>query len=1154
MCRKKILSSVLHIFAALTGVLGGHGTEGAPPEPPRIALDFQGPAGNTRALGFIGREGRIFAGGENKFVQIYDIVGNSLVPTNAIRWEFGRGALGGVNAACAIDGRELIIGGNSLRDNWGDVVIARIGGEVARRVLPHDNEILSIATSADGGLAATQTKSERVLLWDLKSGDKSLELNKVSNSTTKKAFRRLAFCGREKLLFSRSLSSGQQTELVIADLSVAPPRVSALDSFRTQVSGICTSSDGRVIVISAVDGKLVVRMNGLQAIPTMMNATVLLGVESSKSFILRNAVLSPDGQYLVLMGDCSQGGQIVSFLSLVSLPELQVVDQRFVRGSQSVVTAAFDGASTMLLSHNDSDESLLLWRIKDQLGNPVPKPLNAAPLATARGKGRFFSQARFRSDASDGSNGYQLVLKESDGVTSTIRIGSQPLQELGESAFLVNEPKTFGDGWKVLADTPGATDTVQTLRIIPPGKNPAESFKIPLDIQEQGLFSGAFCFIKSKARSPFAVAIGTRKNDGIFVYRLPDLESELPELVRYFRDHNGLISDLSVSTDQKYLVSCSPDKTVKLWSLEGIDKPAAESIFGASFSLDGDGSLRVRNLQKAGILFARGIREGDALVRVRNSSRDNGVTDSLDMDALLMKHQAFRNLNLWTERTGKRINPQNADLDDRINLFPGWEPLLTLVADDFGEWVTFTPEGYFDASIAEGDRLFGWQINQGPDKPPRFEPAEHLQKEFEKPDVIRQVLKLGNVPDALAALNQPVPPDLRADLKSKIERIPQIQVLSPNDGALTETNNSLPVKAKITYATPEDAQAFTVSASQSGRTLRLRERSRRGSIVDVEFDSQPLVESNQFTITAAESNKEVSSSLLGRASVNVFSRKEPEKKVGNVYLIGFAVEQYTKEKKLEFTIDSLVSFEKELSSFENLSRPYDRQKSRILTDSEVQRATVLETLRKFVTDRKTDMNQNDLVVVCVSGHGVSADVDEKGSQFYFLPADVDPASTSDLAGKAIRWKDLCDEVNNLNCDVLWIVDACHSGQAFDDAKKAFAECRGTGGRHVIMAAQAGGVTTEAISYQVKRSDLGGTALTMAIRESLSGSEVAPEVNDAVSLLWKDGRLSIDEISQYALGRTRYVSNKGQTIVFTPKVPESSLKPIIIGTGRAAVAK
>ncbi|MFM8477995.1 MAG: hypothetical protein ACKOEO_19595, partial [Planctomycetaceae bacterium] len=687
-------------------------------------------------------------------------------------------------------------------------------------------------------------------------------------------------------------------------------------------------------------------------------------------------------------------------------------------GREACRAAAFAADSSRLLTHNDDREQLLIWELRDPAGSLLQQPLQAAPLV-ATGRGRIFRQARFAAAASPGESGYQLVLQDSSSANAVITLGDSDLEEAPASAPntpppAVNAPDTFAPGWTVIAAEPAADALTQQLTITPPAGSPLAPMVISLSIPDQGLFSGAFALLKGNDGVPSAVAIGTRTIDGIFVYRLSAANGQAPQLVRYFRDHSSAISDLSVSTDQRYLVSCAGDKTVRIWSLEGLSLPQQQAVFGARFERSPQGTLVVRDLLKPGILFARGLREADSLTHLAGfATADQVITDVPRIESILQQHPAWEILDLWTSRSGFNIdNPAETVL--RIN--PGWEPLLTLVSDKAGEWVLFTPEGYFDASIAEGDRLFGWQINQGVDRTPRFEPAEHLQKEYEKPDVIRQVLQLGNVPDALAALNRPVAADLRQELQRRVLALPQVEILSPADGAELPAGQPVVVQARVTFVNPADAAAFEIQASHNGRVLPAPAIAGPPATREYTWQSQLPEAANSITVSARQPGEELTNSDQGRDTAAFFTGGRPRDPKARVYLLAFAVDQYLKSAPLQYSVGSVQGFQKDLQSARGLARPYGPL-SQVVADARVNWTSVTGTLADFIKAREAQASPDDLVILVVCGRGISRAVAVGGSvrtgvgeEFFFLPPQVDPRDLKQLDREGVRWKDLCRPV------------------------------------------------------------------------------------------------------------------------------------------------
>jgi WD40 repeat protein len=1158
--------SVWRWVAFLFTVLSAVSANAQRAETPKLAIDFRGPVGKTRVVGFAKSGHRFFAAGENKVVQWYDVAERGIVPTNVVRWEFSRGALGEINTAVlSTDGQKLLIGGCSLRGAGGDMIVADLRNQTIQGLIRVKSQIVSAAMTQDLSKVVSGDIDGSITLWTFNSGNyvpRKLQSGGGEDqlaSGLRNTFNPVHVVNDRFVLYFIPVSETQSTQYQLKAFDLeANAEASVVDQFDSTGTSLASSADGKVVIAGSSHGQLSIRRQGLLSQGEFTEIHSLMGEVKELEHRVRNIAVSPDGEQFVVMGDYDVKEPKRSFLSLFETATAKLLDRIEFAGFESCVTAAFDADGTQLLSHDDNAEQLLLWKLKTADGTEIDHPLSssASPPVVVNGRGRIFRSARFDKSRSSTDEGYRLALSDSLGRRTQILLGEGSLEEEADEVLAddsLNGPDAFAPGWALRFDEPENDLTTQNLYVVPPSgeKNAYEPIRLALN--DQGIFSGAYAYLQDEAGVPFAVAIGTRTIDGIFIYRIPPNLGETPLLIRYFRDHNGLISDLSVSSDQRYLVSCSIDKTVKIWSLEGLSLPIPQSVFGARVILEPDNKVRLRDVIKAGIFYARGLRDGDVVMRATNVSvEEELIEEPGEIFQLLESHPAFGALDIWTERTGTRFE---GDEDDVIRLNAGWEPLLTLVSDKAGEWVLFTPEGYFDASIAEGDRLFGWQINQGADRPPRFEPAEHLQKDFEKPEVIQQLLKTGNVPDALVALNRPVAQDMRQDLRSKVLALPKVEILSPADGATVPDTAAVEIQARVTFANAADANMFEIVAGHAGRSLTQTGYSLAGTEATVKWMTQELGETNVISVGAKEKETEISNSYQCKAEATVFSRRRPRSGEARVYMLAFAVDNYLKGQSLKYSVHSVAAFQNDLSSAKGLARDYGSL-SKVLTDKAVSWSSVSTTLSEFLKARKETASVDDLIIVVVCGQGVSKSVARGGStringgeEFFFLPYNVDRSDLRQLSEQGIRWKDICDPVNGIECDVLWIVDACHSAQARNEAKSAFSECRGLHGRHVIFADQTEPV--EASSYQVRKSDPGNTALLAAIRETLIGSEVNLDVTTAVTDLWRDNSLTFEELTDYSQPRIRQLAKslgKNQRIVFTPKAPSGHLRPLILGAG------
>ncbi len=106
------------------------------------------------------------------------------------------------------------------------------------------------------------------------------------------------------------------------------------------------------------------------------------------------------------------------------------------------------------------------------------------------------------------------------------------------------------------------------------------------------------------------------------------------------------------------------------------------------------------------------------------------------------------------------------------------ELLVTLFRGRDGEWVMWTPEGFYTGSPG-ADKIVGWQINQGPDKEARYVTAGQLRKALHRPDLVAAKIAgdpEGLVKEAAAKLNID-------ELICSKSLAPEVAILSPQDGA-----------------------------------------------------------------------------------------------------------------------------------------------------------------------------------------------------------------------------------------------------------------------------------------------------------------------------------------------------------------------------------
>ena len=127
---------------------------------------------------------------------------------------------------------------------------------------------------------------------------------------------------------------------------------------------------------------------------------------------------------------------------------------------------------------------------------------------------------------------------------------------------------------------------------------------------------------------------------------------------------------------------------------------------------------------------------------------------------------------------GRFLVSGSADQTVRLWNLKTRELLVTLFRGADGEWVMWTPQGFYTSSPA-GARLIGWQINHGPEHEAEYVAAAQLRQHLNRPDIVARAIQLASAEEAV---RQARGADFKiADLLAK--PVPRLRILSPEAGA-----------------------------------------------------------------------------------------------------------------------------------------------------------------------------------------------------------------------------------------------------------------------------------------------------------------------------------------------------------------------------------
>jgi WD40 repeat protein len=339
------------------------------------------------------------------------------------------------------------------------------------------------------------------------------------------------------------------------------------------------------------------------------------------------------------------------------------------------------------------------------------------------------------------------------------------------------------------------------------------------------------------------------------------------------------------------------------------------------------------------------------------------------------------------------------------------EPLLTVFVSG-PDWVAWTPEGYY-AATPGGEKLVGWTVNNGPDRLATFYPAERFRKALYRPDVIRLVLEKGGVREALEAANAA----RKAEGEAVAEGVADLETLLPPRATLQVVEAALPkVKVKAT--------AEAAARGQPVQSLRLLVDGRPLPGGQGVLDLKPAQDRAEAVWEAELPPGRHELKALARspdtagasAAVLIDVPAPSAADRPTLHVIAVGIDAYP-QKALRLTCavadarGLAEAFSGHCAGKDNL---FGGVRDTTLLDGRATRAAVLDALKRA----RQAVKPGDLLVFSFAGHGA-----RQGKGFYLLTAAADPAN---LAGTALSGEDLRAALKDLPCQVLLLLDACHS--------------------------------------------------------------------------------------------------------------------------------
>ena len=1144
---------------------------------PSLRLDLPGHTGEVRALAFFPDGERLVSGGRDKVAIVWslkdaaDAAGTAgraaRQRERALRWQVSRGTRGAIQALAVSAGAEpmVAIAGSGAMGSTGEILLLRAADGTIVKTLGggdrqgHRSSVGALDFTRDGRWLVSQDLGGAVFAWDRTADWQPVEV-----------------AGREEARFGRANATALARypalrplcavgDTAVAFGAIAGDPAAPTPTWRVQVvdlaapgrpartlpqehAGVITAlaatDDGRRIVSADVTGKVFVMPATGDEAPVILSLPVGEGTRA----VAESLAIGPDGRR-VAVG--VTGGS--TRLEIWDAESAQRLVERPTAAPVRAVRISRDGRR--IAWSGGADREVFVAALAEVGGATAPLVLG--------GVGRRITRIAFaRAAAPPPAPQQRNIVRRRQPAAPLAAAPRRIAVAFGtpaaapapwEAAFDVESlalVDTGGDadwapaagvaaGWTIeRAPVDAAPGGVQRWCL---SRGGAAAGQIDLALEWEGpAVAGTRAvswLTRPGADGPWAVALGTDR--GISVYRLEAVPDMPCQLVRRFRGHEDAVLALAVSPDGGWLASGGGDGLVMLWSLSGLaDGQPLTDRWGIDLAVR-DGRAVVTAVDGAGPLAGRDVRVGDTITAISSGVGAAGEgnrserVDAAGIRAALAEMPWSTQVTFTPSRAGQAA--------DSFQRHPAWENVAALHLAANREWALWTPRGYYAAS-ANGDTLFGWLVNRGLDRLPRFFRAQQFRRRLERPDVVSRLLVAGSLDAALEATRHDVPESSAIVLPRELAAAPAVRIIAPLAGTVPQRDR-IAVVAEVEV--PAGGELDRVTASVSGAVGAVPPRVEDLAAAPGEprrrrytWDSLPLPAEERHLVQVFAGTRAGPTGLEAVPIAAAPGVLRPAR--SRLFVLAAGVDRFPGARDSpEFEFPDLTYAVGDARAVRDAlgtqtTGLFDVAFERLITDESVTLAGWQESVRDLAATLTGDVRPDDLLVIFIAGHGLINGGDAREYVYLCHDATVraDPSGAPVVAATGVvRWADFAP-LAGIPCRKLAIVDTCHSGAL------------GPGGRgtvvrefqeHQIL------VLAAAADDEPSLEDAawGHGAFTKSLLEALGGQAdrrgaAAPR---------PDGIVSLDEIIDYVLLRVPALA-RGQGAAQHPTVSPEMLVPYV----------
>lgn len=469
--------------------------------------------------------------------------------------------------------------------------------------------------------------------------------------------------------------------------------------------------------------------------------------------------------------------------------------------------------------------------------------------------------------------------------------------------------------------------------------------------------------------------------------------------------------------------------------------------------------------------------------------------------------------------SNNKIMARCSDQTIRVWNLSTHELLATLFLAPKGEWICWTPQGYYEASSG-GEKYMGWQVDKDIDTISKFYKSSVFASKYHNPETVKQTIGLGSFAIAEQKLKAnkskvaAVEENANLEKEDVIKTAPIVNWLSPEFLTSEKDQPSITIKAIVKSTSKIKTVKILVNGRPSTKTRGVAIPKSVGEF-DILVEQEIVLANDINEIRIFVSNEEakvvsekrvinligVDNRGAGRSLDVINYSDRPD-----LYILSVGVSKYANE---EYNLNYADKDAKAVSEVFNTigTEAYKDVNMSQLLNENATRDNVLEAFEWL--DQK--VQPKDMVLVFIASHGINNE-----GQFYIMPHDSDLAKIDDTL---LSWVDIASLLGNLPSNVLVFIDACKSGQLGvnvtnynSDNTEAIRDASSDENGVVIMAASTGNETA------LESTEWEHGAFTLSLLEGLKSGKAD---------IKEDGTIYLRELDYYISERTIELTNNAQ---------------------------